>query len=73
MNKIDAKVIVAFAQCSMNITDAAPKAKYSRNGFLYRLDRIKRVTGLDPRNFFDLGELYEIACSILTVDEIDEI
>lgn len=72
MDKIKARIIVAYARCSMNITNAASKANYSRNGFLWHLDKIKSITGLDPRNFFDLHELYSIACNILG-DEANEI
>lgn len=61
MNETNAKIIIALAQCNLNITDAANKVGRSRNGFLWRLERIKDITGLDPRNFFDLHELYSIA------------
>lgn len=73
MDKLDAKIIVAYVRANMNICEAARKTYYHRNTFTYQLNRIRKATGLDPRNFFDLGELYEIARGILTADEIEAI
>lgn len=73
MDKLDAKIIVAFARSNMNISGTAQKMGYHRNTFTYMLDRIRNVTALDPRNFFDLGELYEIARGVLTDDEVEAI
>lgn len=72
MDKIDAKMIVAFAQCNMKIKVAASKIFYNKGTLAYRFNRIKQNTGLDPRNFFDLVELYDMATNVLG-DEIDEI
>ena len=73
MDKNDAKLILAYVLANMNICEAARKTYYHRNTFTHNLERIRKVTGLNPRNFFDLHELYDIACSILTVEEIEEI
>ena len=73
MDKLDAKIIVAFAQSNMNISGTSREMGYHRNTFTYMLDRIQKATGLNPRNFFDLGELYEIARGILTDDEVEAI
>lgn len=73
MDKLDAKIIVAYVRSNMKICEAARRLKYHRNTFTHMLDRIRKVTDLDPRNFFDLGELYEIARGILTDDEIEAI
>lgn len=73
MDKLDAKIIVAYVRANMNICEAARKVKYHRNTFTHMLDRIRKVTELNPRNFFDLHELYEIARGILTDDEIESI
>ena len=68
MDRTDAKIIIAFAQSNMSMVDAGLKVGYSRTGITYRFDNIKKATGLDPRNFFDLGELYTIARNILGDD-----
>lgn len=73
MDKYLAKLIVAYVRADMNICEAARKTYYHRNTFTYQLNRIRKATGLNPRNFFDLCELYEIALGILTAEEIDEI
>jgi carbohydrate diacid regulator len=73
MDKIDAKMIVAFARCNMKIKVAANTIFYNKNSLTYHFNRVRRETGLNPRNFFDLVELYEIARGILTDDEIESI
>lgn len=73
MDKLDAKIIVAFVRSNMNICEAARMTYYHRNTFTYQLNRIRKITGLNPRNFFDLHELHDIACRILTIDEIEAI
>lgn len=65
MSKTDAQIVVALARCNMNMLEASKKCFYHRNTIVNRIERIKEITGLDPRNFFDLGELYTIAIEIL--------
>lgn len=40
-----------FIDCSLNISAAARSLYMHRNTMMYRLDKIKRVTGLDIRQF----------------------
>lgn len=68
MDKKESVLIIALAQCGMNVTDAADKSHWSRPQFLRCLEKIKIKTDLDPLNFFDLGELYTIAREILGDD-----
>lgn len=68
MDKIDAKMIVAYARCGMRLRTAANMVFYNKGTLTYRFDRIRRETGLDPRNFFDLVELYDIATNVLGDD-----
>jgi carbohydrate diacid regulator len=42
----------------MNITDTAKKIYVHRNTLLYRLEKIKQYTGLDPKKFGDALQLY---------------
>lgn len=73
MDKIDAGIIVTYARCNMVQSVTARKLYRSETNIGLHLDKVKRLTGLDPRNFFDLHELYEIARGILTDDEIEAI
>lgn len=68
MNETDAKIVLALAQCSMNIREVAVKLNYHRNTVVYHVEKIRKITGLNPRNFFDLGELLTIAREVLGND-----
>lgn len=57
MKETDALLLRGFAENDMNATRAADALYLHRNTLLYRLDRIKRETGLDPRKFYDLAKL----------------
>lgn len=59
MDDIDVRLIRAFAEHDMNVTDTADAVRMHRNSVLYRLKVIKRTTGLDPRKFYDLIKLLE--------------
>lgn len=72
MNEIEARMIVAFARCDMKITHAAKRLHYDTATLEYRFNSVHIKTGLNPRNFFDLGELYTSACNVLGA-EADEI
>lgn len=54
-------VINALAFCGMNMAAAARMLKCARNSLLWHVSSIKEKTGLNPRDFFDLQELYRIA------------
>lgn len=47
------KTMKTFFEMNMNLTDAAKKLHLHRNTLIYRLDKIKRELGLDPRKFSD--------------------
>ena len=52
-----------FIECSLNISAAARELYMHRNTMMYRLDKIKRLTGLDIRLFYDAVAfrlLYEV-------------
>lgn len=59
----DKRIILTLAACDMNVLEAARRLYLSRNGYVYHLDKIKHLTGLDPRNFYDLYKLVELARS----------
>jgi carbohydrate diacid regulator len=47
------KTVQTFLQAGLNLTDAAEKLHVHRNTLIYRLDKTKKVIGLDPRVFDD--------------------
>lgn len=47
------KTVQIFLQAGLNLTDAAEKLHVHRNTLIYRLDKTKKVIGLDPRVFDD--------------------
>jgi carbohydrate diacid regulator len=52
------ETLQAFFDNNMNITDTAKKIYVHRNTLLYRLEKIKQYTGLDPKKFGDALQLY---------------
>ena len=61
MNWMDKKVILTLADCNMNITQASEKLYMHRNSVVYHIKRIKKQTGLNPLNFYDLCKLVNMA------------
>ena len=51
------KSLKAFFDNNLNISKTAKIIFAHRNTLLYRLRRIKEITGLDPRNFDDAIQL----------------
>lgn len=51
------KTIKVFLENNMNLTDSAKKLHLHRNTLIYRLDKIKKDVGLDPRRFQDAVQL----------------
>ncbi len=52
------ETLQAFFDNNLNITDTAKSIYIHRNTLLYRLERIKQFTGLDPRKFEHALQLY---------------
>lgn len=61
LNEKDYELILALANHGMKCETAAKAIGMSRNSAYCRLDKIYRITGLDPRDFYDLQKLVEIA------------
>lgn len=51
------KTVNAFLENDMNLSEAATKLHLHRNTLIYRLDKIKKTIGLDPRKFSDAVQL----------------
>lgn len=56
--ELDKKVIIAMAHNRMNLTDAGNALFLHRNTVIYHIEKIKKMTGLDARDFHDLCKLY---------------
>lgn len=53
-------IILGMAENNMNMNAVAREQYFHRNAALYHINKIKEITGLDPRNFYDLVELVDI-------------
>lgn len=54
LDKADFSVIQALADYDMCVIDAAKATNRSDSGIWYRIHKIRRITGRDPKNFYDL-------------------
>ena len=63
-------LILAFAEHNMNLLETANASYMHRNTVEYQLNRIYKITGLNPKNFYDLVELVSIVKGKCD-DEID--
>lgn len=54
------EIILAMADCNLNIQAVKHKLFIHRNTVIYRLEKIKSETGLDARNFHDLVKLIDM-------------
>lgn len=61
LSKIDAKILVAYADNSMNVFDTAQQLFMHRNSVLYHFKKITKSTGKNPRKFHDLCQLLPAA------------
>lgn len=61
MNDRHKAIILAMADCDLQISKTARKLYCNRNTIIYHLQKIKVETGLDPEKFWDLCKLVEIA------------
>ena len=53
------EVIFALAESKLNVSEAAKKLFLHRNTVVYHVNEIKRISGLDPLDFYDLQKLIE--------------
>ena len=61
MNDLQKQVIITYAKNDMCIDRTAKAMHYRRSTIGYHIERIRTITGLNPRNFFDMIKLYEMA------------
>lgn len=61
MKPFHAVVIKALASCSLRPYRAAKKLNYHPNTMTYHIDQIRKETGKDPLDFYDMCELLKEA------------
>lgn len=57
LDERDYKIIQVMADNNLNVSMTAEELYMHRNTVIYHIEKIKRITGLDARNFFDLHSL----------------
>lgn len=57
---IDYLIVTQMAENGMNVAKTARRVFMSTSGCNARIRMIKKFTGLDPRNFYDLIKLLKI-------------
>ncbi len=72
MNRERAQLILLYAEHNMNLSEVANNCFWHRNTLDHRLDRIYDLTGLDPKNFYDLVKLVDMANEFLKEGETDD-
>ena len=60
MDERDVKIILALADNRMNVSSVAVALFMHRNTVVYHIEKIKRITGLDPTDFHDLCKLVQM-------------
>lgn len=63
VTKFQKELIILLAQKNMKVADAVRKLGVSRSKVETAMSQIKQETVLDPQNFFDLHELYQMVTS----------
>lgn len=63
LNRHQKSIIVLMAQKSLKVSEVARSLEISRSKVDTALFQVRKETGLDPWNFFDLQELYQMATS----------
>ena len=61
MKQEHAEVIIALAECGMNMSEVARRLHWHRNTILYRIRQIFKTYGKNPLDFYDLSDLLQIA------------
>lgn len=57
LDGLDYRIILALAENDMKVSLAAEKLSYCDGTLYYHMNKIKRLTGLDPKKFYDLVKL----------------
>ena len=57
LDGLDYRIIRALADNDMKVSVAAELLHYTEGTLYYHMNKIKRLTGLDPKKFWDLVKL----------------
>lgn len=66
MTKHEARVIIALANNKLSGRDAARSLNYHHNTIYYHCCKIRKATGLNPRDFYDMQKLLPMAEEVLS-------
>jgi carbohydrate diacid regulator len=61
LDERDFCIILTLAKNNMRATETSYDLDVHRGTVMYRIEKIKKLTGLDPMNFYDLHELVKMA------------
>ena len=61
MTKQESKIIIELAHHQLSALQAAKTLNYHRNTIYYHVRNIRKKTGLNPYDFFDMQKLYPMA------------
>lgn len=65
LTQTQAEIILAYAECSMNRSKTARKLYRNINDIYYQLKKIKEDVGIDPRQYYELKKLENLARAAL--------
>ena len=66
MTKQEAEIIVKLAHNQLSCSRVAKQTNYHRNTIYYHVKNIRKETGLEPYDFFDMQKLYPMAQEVLS-------
>ena len=61
MTQTQKAVVIGMANNSLSVTKTAREMHYHHNTIQFHVQMIHKQTGLNPRNFFDMIQLYQEA------------
>lgn len=61
LDEMDRRLILSLAENNMRATETSYDLDVHRGTVIYRMGKIKALTGLDPMVFYDLCKLVEMA------------
>ncbi len=61
LTRTDIEILRGYAECDMNMQATGKQLHYGYATVHYHLKSIEQKTGLNPRRFFDLVKLLEMA------------
>ena len=70
LTDLDMDVIMTLADNNLAVSATARKLFMHRNTAVYHVQKIKKATGLDPLNFYDMIKLVEMVKARRTEDGI---